>query len=47
MDGLRDALYTLRVLAQCNRLTKHEREAVKYALVLLEDIEQTFYHEKS
>lgn len=37
MDGLREALFTLRTLCQCNRLTAYERAAIKYALVLLSD----------
>ena len=37
MEGLREALFTLRILAQCNRLTTYERAAIKYALFLLEE----------
>lgn len=47
MDGLRETVYALRVLVNCNRLTAYERATIKYALVIVEDywreIEQTFY----
>lgn len=37
MDGVRETIYTLRLLAQCNRLTRYERDCIKYALIILED----------
>lgn len=40
MDGLREAIFTLRLLTQCNRLTAYERAAVKYALVLLSEYQE-------
>ena len=48
MDGMKQAVEVLRLLAHSPRLTPYERDAVKYALVLVEEryeIEQTFYSE--
>lgn len=37
MDGLRDAIFTLRFLATSPRLTKYERDCIRYILALLEE----------
>ena len=46
MSGLEEAARRLRRLAHASWLTKEERDALKYALVILEDVEQTFYSEE-
>lgn len=47
---MRETVYALRVLVNCNRLTAYERATIKYALVIMEDywrgVEQTFYNKE-
>lgn len=42
-ENYRDMMVCLGLLSRCVRLTAHERDCVKYALVWLDRIEQTFY----
>lgn len=37
MDGLRDTIYVLRLLSTSPRLTKYERDCIRYALAFLYD----------
>lgn len=38
MDGLTRTLEVLRRMVNCVRLTPYERDALKYALVVLEEV---------
>ena len=45
VDGMTIALERLRTLSRASFLTKAERDAIKYAIVVVEDIEQMFEKE--
>lgn len=46
VDGLAIAAARLRRLAAASWLTKDERDALKYALVIMEDVERMFEKER-
>lgn len=45
MDGIREAVKRLQELSRAPFLTKSERDAVRYALVIIQEVEQTFDYE--
>lgn len=45
VDGMTIALERLRTLSKASFLTKAERDAIKYAIVVVEEIEQMFEKE--